>query len=103
MSKKQILAEALFRTGLLQPIAGLLPKSLIILCYHRIRPDGQDVAHPFDDGVLGPSQSEFDRQVKWLKTNFDVLSESELLELIANRSTPKRGMAITFDDGYRDN
>ena len=104
MSKKELLAEALFRSGLLHPIAGLLPKGLIILCYHRVCPDNaQSAAYLFDEGVLGPSESEFERQVKWLKGNFDILSESEILELISNPSLSNRGVAITFDDGYRDN
>jgi len=73
MSKKELLAKALFRSGLLQPIAALLPKGLIVLCYHRIRPDIESGEYLFDEGVLGPYQSEFERQVKWLKANFDVL------------------------------
>src|SRR5215472_5418278 len=102
MSKKEILANALFRTGILQLLRHTLPKRLIVLCYHRIRPDSPR-EYLFDEGVLGPSQSEFERQIKWLKCNFDVLSESEILEQVSKPWLAKRSVGITFDDGYRDN
>jgi peptidoglycan/xylan/chitin deacetylase (PgdA/CDA1 family) len=41
--------------------------------------------------------------VSWLRNNFDVVSESELLDLVQAREFKGRYVAITFDDGYRDN
>jgi peptidoglycan/xylan/chitin deacetylase (PgdA/CDA1 family) len=103
MGKKELLAELLFRTGLLRPLGALQPKELVVLCYHRIRPNDPPADYPYDEGVFGPTQLEFERQVKWLKQNFAILSESELLALISNGSHSRRSAVITFDDGYADN
>jgi peptidoglycan/xylan/chitin deacetylase (PgdA/CDA1 family) len=54
--------------------------------------------------VFGPTQLEFDRQVKWLKENFDVLSEDQLLPALREPGSYRnRYAALTFDDGYLDN
>lgn len=106
MGKKEILANLLYHSRLLRPAARLSARNILILTYHRIRPDGPiDVgSEPFDNKVFGPTQSEFARQVKWLQENFEVLSEEGLLDLLRERkSYPSRFAAITFDDGYRDN
>ena len=41
--------------------------------------------------------------MKWLKSNFEVLSESELLEVIFARGFKGRYAAVTLMIGYRDN
>jgi len=106
MGKKEILANLLYRSRLLRPAAFLSARSILILTYHRIRPDGPIDARnePFDEKVFGPSQSQFASQVKWLKENFEVLSEDALLSALRERKPFRsRFAAITFDDGYRDN
>lgn len=104
MKKKELLASVVVHLGLLKQMSKLQDRGLVILAYHRIRPDIAGVEAMFDEGVLGPAQLNFDRQVKWLKENFDVVSEGEILEAIRARSSYKsRCAAITFDDGYRDN
>ena len=107
MGKKQFVANLLYYSGLWRPVSRLTASGgngLVVLNYHRIRPDHQAEPLQFDEGVFGPDQSTFERQVKWLKRNFEVLAESELLDVIGN-ARPFRGRfaAITFDDGYRDN
>src|SRR5689334_20300055 len=104
MSKKDLLASALVRLGLLRHVSRLQRKGLVILAYHRIRPERAGDETMFDEAVLGPTQVSFDRQVKWLKANFDILSEGEILDVIrARKPFNCRCAAITFDDGYRDN
>jgi peptidoglycan/xylan/chitin deacetylase (PgdA/CDA1 family) len=88
-------------------VAGLLargqPVSLLVVNYHRIWPSGTATT-PFDDGVFGPDQDEFLRQMQWLRASTTVLDENGLLEL-AGQGGGRRGeiySAVTFDDAYAD-
>lgn len=103
MSKTELLADVLYHSGLLRPVSLCQPKAAVVLTYHRIRPDGCPEESLLEDLVFGPTQSEFEEQMKWLKRNFEVLSESELLETLFASTYRGRYAAITFDDGYRDN
>lgn len=72
----------------------------IILCYHSVR-DSQRPTR----GWLGPNRSvsaeRFEKQIRWLVENVDVVSLGELLESRARTRSIRA--AITFDDGYFDN
>ena len=104
MGKKELLANLLYHSGLWRPVSRLRPNGLVILNYHRIRQDHTTEPCLLDDGVFGPTQSAFERQVKWLKANFEVLPEAELLNVVRHTERFRsRFAAITFDDGYRDN
>jgi peptidoglycan/xylan/chitin deacetylase (PgdA/CDA1 family) len=104
MGKKEFLANLFYYSGLIYPASRLERNRIVILNYHRIRTPEVPGDSLLDEGVFGPTQSEFERQVKWLKQNFDLLSESELLNMVRKSDThPGRYAAITFDDGYRDN
>lgn len=106
MGKKELLANLLYHSRLLLPTASLFPKGILVLTYHRIRSGDPTVPDQdqFDQHVFGPTQHEFERQVKWLKGNFDVLPEESLLSVLREQSTYRsRYAAITFDDGYLDN
>jgi peptidoglycan/xylan/chitin deacetylase (PgdA/CDA1 family) len=71
----------------------------LVLRYHRVYPDG---ARPFYR--LGVERHLFDAQLDFLRQHFDVLPLSSIVEALrADRPLPRRALAITFDDGYRDN
>jgi hypothetical protein len=44
------------------------------------------------------SNETFDRQIRWIKANFEVIHPSAIL---SGAKLPKRAAVITFDDGYR--
>lgn len=68
-----------------------------VLLYHRVNPDND----PFFPAV---SVKAFDGQMRYLASHFRVLSLADIIERIrAGREVEPRTIAVTFDDGYRDN
>lgn len=67
-----------------------------ILLYHRIK-DGE--ASLFGSTSI----SVFSRQMAMLSRHFRVFPLEELVQRAASKDVPPRAIAITFDDGYRDN
>jgi peptidoglycan/xylan/chitin deacetylase (PgdA/CDA1 family) len=103
MGKKELLAKIFDGAGLLPLIRRFQRSQIVVINYHRIKPDEGVKGVPFDEGVYGPSQAAFERQIRWLRRDFDVVGESDLLSLVRGRQFKGRFAVITFDDGYRDN
>ena len=66
-----------------------------ILFYHRVADD-----HPNDWTM---STRSFARQVRWLRSRFDIVSLSEAQARITSGRNQRPTACITFDDGYADN
>lgn len=69
----------------------------IILTYHRVT---QLAADPWR---LAVSPAHFAEQIEVLKKRTRVRSMTELATELAAGRRPKRGVVVTFDDGYEDN
>jgi peptidoglycan/xylan/chitin deacetylase (PgdA/CDA1 family) len=68
-----------------------------ILMYHRVHPDGGGTRWQLE-------RRHFRAQVAHLVRNYRVLSLDEMVAALARRTPlPPRAVAVTFDDGYRDN
>lgn len=67
-----------------------------ILGYHKVSSE----EHPFFPPV---TPEIFDQQMKFLNNCYQVMSLQDLVARTLRGDIPERAVAITFDDGYRDN
>jgi peptidoglycan/xylan/chitin deacetylase (PgdA/CDA1 family) len=70
---------------------------LSVLIFHRVRPEPDPLCPDLPDAL------EFEAQMRWVRTWFNVLPLSRAIDLLYDGRIPARAMAITFDDGYADN
>lgn len=97
--KKAIAARWLSRSGVLPLLAKMLPWSgVFVLNYHRI---GDGHASLFDQGLWSADADAFAEQIRFLKSELDIISPADLPSVLGKRRG-RYGM-LTFDDGYRDN
>lgn len=74
---------------------------IILLGYHRIcSKDSNDGL--FNSDLISCAEEQFEKEVKFLKNNFDILTFKDLDALGTNRGRYRIAI-ITFDDGYLDN
>jgi peptidoglycan/xylan/chitin deacetylase (PgdA/CDA1 family) len=72
--------------------------NLLVLTYHRIS-DKPELEDP-----LKVSMDTFERQIFFLKQNYNIISAEQLLDLLKNGDPyPDNACLITFDDGWQDN
>jgi peptidoglycan/xylan/chitin deacetylase (PgdA/CDA1 family) len=71
---------------------------IVSLNYHRI---GDEGGATFDPGLCSATPEQLDRQLRWLKANFDVVSPHDIPNILRIRRG--RHVIVTFDDGYEDN
>ena len=91
---KDLLGRTIFASGL---DAALLRNAAVIVAFHRI----QETVEP-DDG-LTVSLRMFERHCRFFRRHFRVVPLREIVEKLERGERLNRELAITFDDGYRDN
>jgi peptidoglycan/xylan/chitin deacetylase (PgdA/CDA1 family) len=69
----------------------------VVLMYHRVA----SVRH--DPWGLAVEPHHFEEQIAYLKEHRTPMSMGELVHSLGTNSLPANAVAITFDDGYRDN
>jgi len=78
------------------------PHQMVVLQYHSVSPDLG--AASYRSPYISVTPELFDRQVAHLARHYRVISLDEAVDrLCAGTPFPPRAVAITFDDGYRDN
>jgi peptidoglycan/xylan/chitin deacetylase (PgdA/CDA1 family) len=72
--------------------------NLTILIYHRV------VTHHDSLSIPGVDVKTFEQQMAHISKNFNVLTVEDIVACVdAGKSIPMNALAVTFDDGYRDN
>lgn len=72
---------------------------LRVLSYHRILEREEN----FHDMFLSATPKEFEKQIRYLRKRYNVISLKKLVYCLKNRKNlPKNSVLITFDDGYKD-
>lgn len=69
----------------------------IVLIYHRIFTPG------IDSQLLCVTPENFEKQLLYLKKNYKILKIDKLIKYLKEKRTFRKGIIITFDDGYADN
>lgn len=92
-SIKALVGQSIFASRL---HTALLRNAGVVVAFHRVR----DTDHP---EALSVSISTFERYCRFLSRNFRVVPLRDLVAKLERGVTPRRDLAITFDDGYRDN
>lgn len=70
----------------------------LILTYHRIVENKNQIDSEINS--ISVTTKTFERQIKLLKKKFNLVSIEEILKI---NNKYKKNLAITFDDGYKDN
>src|SRR5512139_453629 len=101
---KLCLAYALYYSGILHVLkAWKLNGRAVVLMYHRVLPEEmmrRSYSHP---GII-VERSAFERQMAFLKQEFNVLSFPEFSRHVEHRIPfGANDCLITFDDGWKDN
>ena len=72
-----------------------------ILMYHRVLPKDK-IDQDYDLG-LAVTKSDFENQIKFLKSKYNIVSMDEFIDKLESRKKNEFFITITFDDGYKDN
>lgn len=92
-SIKTVVGHSIFATRL---HTALLRNAAVVVAFHRVR----DTDRP---EALSIGVQTFARYCEFFQRHFRVVPLRELVSLLERGVTPQRELAITFDDGYRDN
>jgi peptidoglycan/xylan/chitin deacetylase (PgdA/CDA1 family) len=77
------------------------PCSLVLLRYHSVAEPSEVSAYLDPDMSVSPDR--FREHVAFLRERFDLIGMDEVPSLLGSTRRARRALAITFDDGYRDN
>ena len=99
---RQWVDAAAVGAGLLAPLRARARRGVTLLMYHRILP-ATSIGDYFEGLALEPET--LDAQARWLAAECDVVTAREAARRLAADEVggPRPVVAVTFDDGYRDN
>jgi len=90
--------KVLSKSKVIKALKVLRRRKHVILCFHRVRPDSQ--LRDFFDSCPSVTVSMFLEIMNYVSGHYKFVS---LRELCNNRNSKRPLVAITFDDGWKDN
>ena len=102
MSKllKSIFYGSMQITGLFELMRRLNSGKALVLTYHGVLETGSE--NYVNRNCV--SREMFEKQMLWLKRNYHPVRLSDLVEMLkGKKSLPENAVAVTFDDGFRNN
>lgn len=95
------LSSTLYRAGITGPLIALAGyarrgPTFQVLTFHRVSDDEDPFLPALRTGV-------FEAQMAHIAQHYRVFTVEDLLERMRSSRVPRNALAITFDDGYRDN
>ena len=101
---RNVIAHCLYYTGVLSLLGKKRFKDrALVLMYHRVVTE-QDKSHCLShDGII-VSKAAFEKQMRFLRDRFNVLSLNDFIDCIEGRKAfGYKSCLVTFDDGWKDN
>lgn len=97
----RLFSTLLYGSGLLGPISTAVGyvrrvKGFAVLAFHRVNDDDD----PFMPAI---ATSVFAARMEHIARHYTVLTVEELVDRVRRGRVPGKALALTFDDGYRDN
>lgn len=104
VSKKELLAGVLDRSGILDACRAMRPPGLVVLAYHRVYDMGDEDAFACDPELVSADVATFRWQMEHLRRHWNPVSLTEAVDAAEQgRALPPRSVVVTFDDGHADN
>lgn len=100
---KRMTKRVLVESGAASALSRLAPPSAVVLIYHSVQHEPEAFAHTIGTGITHPAQA-FEDQMEIVARLFTPVTLDQVRQfLLGEISLPRRAVAITFDDGFRDN
>ncbi|HVS37557.1 MAG TPA: polysaccharide deacetylase family protein [Gemmataceae bacterium] len=100
---KSYIKRGLSASGLLTLAQRLNGPRTVILRYHSVQERPEDYAHSIGRGIVH-SATAFREQMEWLARTCEPIGLDDAASAVeGRRPMPRRGVLVTFDDGYADN